>query len=70
MSSNAKKTKSIRGRKTKPNKGNQKADLQRIQRNAKRLKELASEDEIQEGVREWDIFFKIKEGEKYNHRNT
>ncbi len=24
----------------------------------------------QEAVREWDSFFKIKEGENYNHRNT
>jgi hypothetical protein len=45
MPSNAKKTKSIRSRKAKPNKANQKADLQRVQRNAKRLKDLASEDE-------------------------
>lgn len=45
MSSNAKKTKSIRRKKAKPNKANLKADLKRVQRNAERLRELASEEE-------------------------
>jgi hypothetical protein len=44
MSSNAKKTKAIRGNKISPNKANQKADKKRIQKNAEILKELASKD--------------------------
>jgi len=44
MTSNAKKTKSMRSNKAKPNKANLKADLKRVQRNAARLKELASEE--------------------------
>jgi hypothetical protein len=47
MSSNRKKTEAIRDRKSKPNKGNLKKNLARIQRNAQRLKELASESETQ-----------------------
>ena len=45
MPSNAKKTGSIRRKKAKPNKANLKADLKRVQRNAERLRELASEQE-------------------------
>ncbi len=45
MAANRKKTTAIRDRKTKPNKGNLKKNLARIQRNAQRLKELASEPE-------------------------
>jgi len=45
MSSNRKKTEAIRDRKSKPNKGNLKKNLARIQRNAQRLRELASESE-------------------------
>lgn len=45
MSGNRKKTEAIRDRKAKPNKGNLKKNLARIQRNTQRLKELASESE-------------------------
>jgi hypothetical protein len=45
MASNRKKTEAIRDRKTKPNKGNLKKNLVRVQRNAQRLRELASESE-------------------------
>jgi hypothetical protein len=45
MASNRKKTEAIRDRKRKPNKGNLKKNLARIQRNTQRLKELASESE-------------------------
>jgi hypothetical protein len=44
MPSNAKKTRSIRRKKAKPNKANLKADLKRVQRNAARLRELAEEE--------------------------
>jgi hypothetical protein len=45
MAGNRKKTEAIRDRKAKPNKGNLKKNLARIQRNNQRLKELASESE-------------------------
>jgi len=44
MASNSKKTKSMRGRKTKSNKRNLKANQKRIQRNTEILKELASKE--------------------------
>ena len=44
MTSPAKKTKSIRNRKKRPNKANLKADMKRIQKNREILKELASKD--------------------------
>jgi hypothetical protein len=44
MTSKAKKTKAIRGRKTAPNKANLKADRKRVQRNLEILKELAEKD--------------------------
>jgi hypothetical protein len=43
MASNRKKTEAIRDRKKKPNKRNLKKNLERVQRNAQRLRELASE---------------------------
>jgi len=45
MASNAKKTKRIRARKTKPNKINMKQDLARIGRNAQILRESASKEQ-------------------------
>ncbi|UCF83307.1 MAG: hypothetical protein JSV50_19360 [Desulfobacteraceae bacterium] len=45
MASNRKKTNIVRDRKKKPNKGNLKKNLERVQRNAVRLRELASEGE-------------------------
>jgi len=45
MTSKSKKTKAIRAGKKKPNKGNLKADLKRIQRNAEILRESASNKE-------------------------
>jgi len=45
MTSKSKKTKAIRAGKKKPNKGNLKADLNRIQRNAEILRESASDKE-------------------------
>ena len=44
MSSNAKRTKIIRGNKISPNKANQKADRKRIKNNAEVLRELAAKD--------------------------
>jgi hypothetical protein len=44
MTSNSKKTKAIRGRKTKPNKANLKANMKRIQKNTDLLRELAEKD--------------------------
>jgi hypothetical protein len=45
MSSNAKKTSSIRARKAKPNRGNRKADLKRIRTNSKILRELSDKND-------------------------
>lgn len=45
MASNTKKTKAIRARKKRPNKKNLKANLKRIEKNAKILKELAANEE-------------------------
>ena len=45
MVSKAKKTKSIRARKTKPNKANLKADMKRLQKNREILRDLAAKDE-------------------------
>jgi len=44
MASNSKKTKAIRGRKTKPNKVNLKANMKRIQKNTEILRELAEKE--------------------------
>ena len=45
MSSNSKKTSSIRSRKNKPNKTNRKADLKRMQNNSRILRELSQEND-------------------------
>lgn len=45
MTSNAKKTKAIRGNKTKPNKANLKANRKRERKNKEILKELAAKDQ-------------------------
>ena len=45
MSSNSKQTKAIRARKAKPNKKNLKKNLERVQKNAAVLRELASESQ-------------------------
>ncbi|MDB9823130.1 hypothetical protein OAC89_05460 [Deltaproteobacteria bacterium] len=44
MTSHAKKTKAIRGRKTAPNKANLKADRKRTKRNLEILREMAEKD--------------------------
>ena len=44
MTSKAKKTKAIRGRKTKANKANLKVDIKRNKRNLEILRELAAKD--------------------------
>jgi len=44
MSSNSKKTKRIRDRKTAPNRENQKKDRKRIQKNQELLRALATKD--------------------------
>jgi len=46
MGSNSKQTKAIRKVKAKPNKKNLKKNLERVQKNAAILRELASESEV------------------------
>ena len=45
MGSNAKKTKCIRARKTKPNKRNEKTNNERVKKNAQILRDLAADKE-------------------------